>query len=656
MPESNPPHHDAARIQQIASRLDDALEALESAPKFAKTNHQGRILDYASRLLATPEGTQELAARAGKADRAGVFAGTDWDMPSKLQPKLVASSIESGCSHTLVLEALSELRLLAIAKGDYEHPRIDKEKASELLREVMALNMDFVLQRETEETRQKRLRGIRNAFALLTEHFGFSSILEQVVEEAWSILRQRPINVTPVVGMITRLSICLANSEYTTEPKGAWRLICALYGPTHETEGDPGTEAYREQLAALDQQKLLEEAGGFSRAMHDTGLVSPYHPVLLHFLLDHQPSLLSSALGLSSTGHDVLLTYRELVHTLIRESVFPETAQGVYGLARMLERGILYTPPLAPALWRQIQLKLRPDVADKLALAKGPDRPAKAHLLSDLLCMLGLPFGIGQGDNPTCQSARALSMWAYNDPDFLLQLLAWAARDGELVMNFEGQRISSLASAERLDPGYYTSLDAVSLVVVPHLDRIYQGMAHFATGRGEDPHKWINPEFHGWWVGRAFSIAVDVNTGKLQNYEAFLRDFYAAYHPFYNGNQPVIHPQPAGVAATDSHGRFVGWHAITIIRIALDQTGRMRAYFFNPNNDSRQNWGGGVVVSTEGNGEFFGESSLPFGEFASRVYIYHYDELERGDPLSAPAEEIAGIQKMAMESWAKDRT
>jgi len=39
MPESNPPHHDAARIQQIASRLDDALEALESAPKFAKTNH-----------------------------------------------------------------------------------------------------------------------------------------------------------------------------------------------------------------------------------------------------------------------------------------------------------------------------------------------------------------------------------------------------------------------------------------------------------------------------------------------------------------------------------------------------------------------------------------------------------------------------------------
>ena len=45
---------------------------------------------------------------------------------------------------------------------------------------------------------------------------------------------------------------------------------------------------------------------------------------------------------------------------------------------------------------------------------------------------------------------------------------------------------------------------------------------------------------------------------------------------------------------TDSSARFVGWHAITILRAALDPEGTMRVYFFNPNNDSGQDWGGTV--------------------------------------------------------------
>ncbi|MCL1486411.1 MAG: hypothetical protein MH208_20530 [Marinobacter sp.] len=55
--------------------------------------------------------------------------------------------------------------------------------------------------------------------------------------------------------------------------------------------------------------------------------------------------------------------------------------------------------------------------------------------------------------------------------------------------------------------------------------------------------------------------------------------FYACYHPYYNGSIPVIHPQPAGIAVTDSGGRLVGRHAITIIRVTLDRLGEMRIYF-----------------------------------------------------------------------------
>ncbi len=180
-------------------------------------------------------------------------------------------------------------------------------------------------------------------------------------------------------------------------------------------------------------------------------------------------------------------------------------------------------------------------------------------------------------------------------------------------------------------------------------------MATLCIGREGDMHQWVNRELHGWWVGRGCDIAVDVATGKLSDFDGFVRRFYAAYHPKYNGNQPVIHPQPAGVAMTDSAARYVGWHAISICRVALDSDSVMRVYFFNPNNDSGQDWGNDVVVATEGHGERFGESSLPIAAFVSRLYLFHFDPLEQGLPDALPAEEVALITDMARGSWAADR-
>lgn len=641
---------------KLIERFDRALERLDQAKPFAKAGHINEFLEVARRLLAAEGGVDYLARRIEAIDRAGAFYQTDWAEPAGLQPAMVPRTLAEGNQQLVTLECLSELRWLAIARGEYAYPGVSAEQALHFLREVLATNLDRVFERSTEASRNRRQRGVQEMFRYLVAHIGYGDILEQVVEEIWRILKQRPIHLGKVIDMVTELAVCAADPEIAV-PRGAERLISALYEPTSASRDDPGLAVYRERIQAMDATTLQQEALGFARAMHDTGLVSPYHPVLLRFLQEtRQESLVAATLGLSSTGQDVYLCYRELIDRLIDESIYPETGQAVYGLACLLERGVLHHPALPPNLWRLIVLPLHPQTEHELLTVYGDARPARVQLIAGTLQMLGLPFGVGQGDNPTCQSARALSMWAYNDPDYLLQLLAWAARDREVIMHFEGRAISSATLQAGLSEQLtHTHLDPVSLVLVPHLDRIYFEMGRLSAGRFEDPHKWVNPEFHGWWVGHGFAIAVDVATGHLKDYDDFIRRFYACYHPYYNGNKPVIHPQPAGIAVTDINGAFIGWHAITIIRVTTDPEGQVRVYFYNPNNDSGQNWGCGVVVSTEGHGELHGEASLPIAQFVSRLYIFHYDPLEQGEPAAVDAQEAAAVAAMARESWARER-
>lgn len=107
-----------------------------------------------------------------------------------------------------------------------------------------------------------------------------------------------------------------------------------------------------------------------------------------------------------------------------------------------------------------------------------------------------------------------------------------------------------------------------------------------------------------------------------------------------------------GIAVTDSATRFLGWHAITIQRLALDPSQVMRVYFFNPNNDSGQDWGQGIVTSTLGNGELYGEASLPVAQFASRLYVFHYDPLKKGEPADIPTDDVDRAKGLAQDSWA----
>lgn len=646
-------------IDKLVHKLDESIVALAESRPFAKAGKLPKVFDLARRILLQPGGCEEIGARARSLEEAGVFVGTDWADPSILLPSLTVYSLQSPNADTVVIEALSELRLLAVARGEYLHPSVSAEQAHHYLTQVLAINLGLLFGMTGEAEREQGKLAIiaQELVQYVARHIGYEHVIDSLIEEIWRILEQRPIRVSDVRRMITQIAICRADPtvDLGTAGRGADRLISSLYGPTRACGEDPGIAIYQQRLESMDGAALQNEATGFARSMHDTGLVSPYHAVFIRHILEGKDSLLSDALGLSSTGRDCLLCYRELVHTLIQESLFPETAQGLYGLALLLERGILYQPPVAPALWRQVRLTLCPRAIERLQFAYGYQPNPLAWLIQGVLNMLGQPMGVGQGNNPTCQSARALSMWAYNDPDYLLQMVTWAARDDEIVMHFEGRPVSSARSAGGLAAEVTLDLDPVSLIVVPHLDRIYAEMGRLCADREGDPHKWVNPEFHGWSAGRGFAINVDVATGNLTDLEGFIRHFYASYHPYYNGNQPLIHPQPAGIAVTDSAARFIGWHAITVLRVALDPDGEMRVYFFNPNNDSGQNWGDGVQVSTSGFGERFGESSLPFEQFTSRLYIFHYDPLERGEPAEVNDDELGRVIDGVYRSWGADR-
>ncbi len=646
-------------FDKLVQRLDDAIAALDESRDFAKLGKLPRLFDIVRRVLLQPEGCLAIEQRAERLEKAGVFLGTDWADPSILLPSLTTFSLQSPQADTVIIEALSELRLLAVARGEYLHESMSAEQAHHYLTQVLAINLNMLFGEAGEaEREQGKLALVSRAVVQhVATQIGYEHVIDQLIEEIWRILRQRPIQVSSVRQMITQIALCRIdpNVDLGGAGQGAERLISSLYGPTQACREDPGIPVYQERLQSMDAVALQSEATGFARSMHDTGLVSPYHATFVRHILESQDALLTEALGLSSTGRDCLLCYKDLVHELINEGVYPETAQGLYGLALMLERGILYQPPLAPALWRQARLSICPQARERIRLAYGYQPQPKAWLLQGVLNMLGQPLGVGQGNNPTCQSARALSMWAYNDPDYLLQMVAWAARDNEIIMHFEGCPVSSSGSQGGVASEVTLDLDPVSLVVVPHLDRIYAEMGRLCTDRQGDPHQWVNPEFHGWSAGRGFRINVDVATGHLEDLDTFLRHFYASYHPYYNGNQPLIHPQPAGVAVTDSAARFIGWHAITILRVTLDPEEVMRVYFFNPNNDSGQNWGDDVVVSTSRKGERFGEASLPFEQFASRLYIFHFDPLERGEPADVGEEELERVISRVHRSWGRDR-
>lgn len=650
-----------ARAARLSETLDVAIERLERARPFAKPRHQRPVLDVVARLLKVDGGLDVLRERAVRMDAAGLFGGSDWDRPEALLPQIVGNTLISEDPIYVALEAASLGRFLAVAAGEARHDNLHQDMARHYLTQVLALNLKSIFGQSDETARALGDRQVTKRLLLqyISDHIGLTDVLGVLVTEIWRLLEQRSVQVTVAKDMIAQIAIAL--NEKGTEPGserlGAERLVSALFGPTAASLDDPGIEVYLDRIVHFDEAALSREAMGFARAMHDTGLVSDYHVAFLIRAVDYKDRpLVPEALGLGSTGLDCWRHYRRLIENLIRAAVTPATPQAVYGLAMLLERGVLHHAPMVPTLDRQIHQKVQGRARERLALGFGDAVPPETHLLAGVLQVIGQPLGVGQGANPTCQSARAIAMWALIEPDYLLHLVSQASEFDTVLMQFDGNPINAAEQPAGLAGFGPIDADPVSVLLVSHLDRVYAEMGRLCAGREGDPHRWINPQFHGWWVLRDCAVAVDVATGNLADYDIFLRRFFATYHPRHNGDIPVSHPQPAGIAVTDPNQQFVGWHAIAILRVAEDQNGRMRVYFYNPNNDSGQDWGGGVVVSTSGNGERYGESSLEFEKFLSRIYLFHDNPL-RG--LDAPEDildaAIAPVYELAAASWASDR-
>jgi hypothetical protein len=272
--------------------------------------------------------------------------------------------------------------------------------------------------------------------------------------------------------------------------------------------------------------------------------------------------------------------------------------------------------------------------------------------------ILGQPLGIGQGNNATCQSARGISMWAQHAPAKLINMITTVATADNLIMRFEHQDLESIKLGKGLVQKLDYQLDAVSILLVPHLDKIYNEMMRLSSGRGEDPHKWTNPALYGYWVPTGFASAYSYLTHSIHDFEGFIRLLYASFHPLYNEQRKIVYPNPVGIFITSSKGDMLGFHAVSLLRVAKAPDGiTYRAYFLNPNNEGRQDWGQGIQPTVYGNGERFGESSLPLFQFAARIYAFHYNPLGVNHLLDlVPKEAIQEVKVLAEASWGNAYT
>ncbi len=367
--ESDP--HDETTSGELVKQLDAAIKRLFAANAVAEASPVFEVIDAAYPLMLDAGGLEALYARVPSLEAAGFFRGSDWDYPQTLVPSLAVRTARHGDAVATLIESLSQIRLLAVAKGDYSHPSVSAEHAHHFLAQVMGMNLDLVVGdlNESDRLRPDGLGHIvQRLYHYLLRHLGVENLLEHLVAEVWRILEQRPVQVDGVEHMVTRITACLNSPDTSVGQAGedARKLVDAVFGPTAGCREDPGFDVYAERLAAMDDATLLQEAIGFAQAMHGTGLVSPYMPGFIRYLRTRWNELIPTALGLSHTGADAFHCYPALINTLIDEALFAETSQAAYGIAMMLERGVLYSPPVAPSLWRQIRLSLCDAAAEKI--------------------------------------------------------------------------------------------------------------------------------------------------------------------------------------------------------------------------------------------------------------------------------------------------
>lgn len=596
-----------------------AFYQLSKTSVLNKSLFQQAVLEEAVAVLKEPSGLAKLYKYAHLFDEAGVFAGKPWENVRKLNPVLVRGTLHA-CGITAAAETLSNLRILAIARGDYVHPEMSAYEANEFLTKVLALNMDLLLMKETEENRVKHIyheRQASNILRFISDHCFSSVVFQSLYQEIDNLAVQRPIVTDKILKLIASAKKLAGGQEEADS--SLMHYEHAVYCPS-DISAAASVESYESELKVSNDLLLIQEAYQLRASVKSTGLVSPFHAIFLNYINKEKADFIQYILGVDQIARENLRLNLPFVSTLIDAAVTTKTRRCIYGLIRLLERDI-FTKEFVKELGKLLKVPLHETIKKRLAAHhKITDTEVlRTLLVSEMISVLGQPLGIGQGFNPSCQSTRALSYWSQKEPIMLLKMFNHFLENGKITIYFEGRPICS-DTLPQVTLNDEENIDTVSLLLIPHLDSIYFEMLKASEGRGQDPHKWINPSFHIKGIWTEFSDSYS----DLQ----FKTKFHLYYHP---SNKPNVNeglPQPAGIIIYNHSGQALGAHAVLIQRIGPDPSGGIRVYFYNPNNDSLQVWGKSIRTSVSGNGEKEGESSLPFDDFLHCLYAFHFPKLD----------------------------
>lgn len=646
-------------LERKEERVLIAAKDFDEAGPLSKEEKKQKLLSIIDTMTMDDEGFLTLMKYIPQLEKSQIFANTVWENPEKLIPALVGGTLKAGFP-TEVLEILSELRMLH-RTTDPQSSEQEKQTALEFLKEVVVKNLNLLFPESSEESRNKgnAATGIKleRLFVFIIEHIPSDEIKESLAEEVKVLSAQRRIVTDRLVQMLKLVEERIPLQEGQPADDELQYYLDALKYPSDGARQYPEIADYVQFLKTANALVLKEEAVNHGENMMNTGLVSNTHVVLLNYLCDNEPDLVPFCLALEGYGIVEWENHREFILMLVDRGITLDFPPSVYGLHSFLGRSLMSRDPVRNALTRLTNIKLHPEVKTQLRHKREHMHDDELTLLiAGVICILGTPLGIGQGNNPTCQSARGISMWSQHSPAKLMQMIILCATHNSLDVTYEGDFLESKTVLKGLTTSFDFNLDPVSIVLVPHLDKLYNAMMEKAALKHPyvDPHSSVNPEFYGSFIQNGFVAVYDNVFHAIKDFDRSVAIFYHSYHPDYNGGNPVVYPVPLGIFITTSQAEMLGFHAISLLRIDKDPKGEWRAYFLNPNDEGRQDWGQGVEPSVFGNGEEPGESSLPFHHLVSRVYAFHFNELTiKNKPLDLPEEITQKIEKLARESWGR---
>ncbi|WP_232834890.1 hypothetical protein [Pleomorphovibrio marinus] len=640
--------------------FEELLQEYSAATALTKPEKAQKLMGQIDIMADSRSGLEFLFERIEKLSEAGIFLGSPWADPSKLVPTLVNGTLKSGHPNSTI-EILSEIRLLAIANGKMKVGNLTQHEAANYIQEVVVSNLEFVFNEPLEETRlvmsDHELSKVHSLFQFLSAYTDYDQVKAKIAEELYLICEQRPVVTEKQRKIIAWVKEKISLDPENPDDRKLLSFQRSIYRPTKRCI-DHDFRTYRETLSSLSPEELKAESQEIGEMMLKHGLVSQFQASLLLFLVETKKvEIIPLCLGLNPSGvarFNELSTY---VIQLIKEIIDPFNAQCIYGLAKMLENSVLSREAVRSGLSNLLTIKIHPEVEKRiLKSTRTPHEKVspKQYLIGAVLRILGQPLGVGQGNNPTCQSARGISMWSQHAPAKLIHMIQTAAVYDDLTFRFEGREVKYSTTPQGLVQALDHNLDAVSVTLVPMLDRVYNEMMRLASGRGEDPHKWVNPALYGQWIQVGFASAYDYMSDAIIDFDGFVKVFYATCHPDFNGGNRLVYPNPVGIFITSAKAEMLGFHAVSLLRVDKDPEGILRAYFLNPNNEGRQDWGQGIKPSVVGKGEVYGESSLPLYQFAARVYAFHYNTLEATEKMiNVPIEEVQKVRQIAKESWGQ---